>query len=386
MNHINPNLCTHYLYSFALLHQDTFDLIVEDKAENIAQFAVGLKAKNPNLKTLIAIGGYADSNDGTGKYSNMVSTAANIDTFIGHVVDFVERYRFDGVDLDWEYPSSPEDKVGFSNLLTAMRRVFDTKGYLLTAAVPAGPYYTEPGTAAAIAIRISRIYNLTACLIYAGYDVPVLDRTLDFINLMTYDMHGAGWEPSTADHHAPLYKRPWEADGNNVNFCVNYWISKGASPSKIVMGIPLYGQVIYQSHIKNKNTTVKRIKTVTWRIRVGLFWRHLATPHLHRPTDQELPDRTRNPEAFSATTKSATTSRTTAGGWFKTPWVRWDRTPLHASICRGWDTTTRRLPPSRAITSSLRDWVGRWCGTLVWTISPMCAATEPIPFRRPSLE
>jgi len=82
-----------------------------------------------------------------------------------------------------------------------------------------------------------------------GYDVPVLDKTLDFIHLMTYDMHGAGWEKSTADHHAPLYKRSWEADGNNVNFCVNYWISKGASRAKIVMGIPLYGQVCVYSYI-----------------------------------------------------------------------------------------------------------------------------------------
>jgi chitinase len=145
VDHINPNLCTHYLYSFALLNETTFDLIVQDTPENINSF-VDLKSKNANLKTLIAIGGYSDSNDGTGKYSNMVSSSDNINTFIGHVIAFVEKYGFDGVDLDWEYPSSPEDKAGFSNLLTTMRSIFDTKGYLLTAAVPAGPYFTEPGT------------------------------------------------------------------------------------------------------------------------------------------------------------------------------------------------------------------------------------------------
>ena len=73
--------------------------------------------------------------------------------------------------------------------------------------------------------------------------MPILNERLDFINLMTYDLHGAGWEPTVADHHAPLYRRSSDTVNLNVNSSVNYWISKGASAAKIVMGIPLYGQV-----------------------------------------------------------------------------------------------------------------------------------------------
>ena len=63
---------------------------------------------------------------------------------------------------------------------------------------------------------------------------------MDFINLMTYDLHGS-WE-SQADHHAPLYERSWETVNNNIDYSVKYWISKGATPKKMNLGIPLYGR------------------------------------------------------------------------------------------------------------------------------------------------
>ena len=49
------------------------------------------------------------------------------------------------------------------------------------------------------------------------------------------------WENS-ADHLAPLYKRPFETKDNNVDYIVNYYINNGFPASKIVLGIPLYGQ------------------------------------------------------------------------------------------------------------------------------------------------
>jgi chitinase len=48
-----------------------------------------------------------------------------------------------------------------------MREEFDKHGWLLTAAVSAG----EP-------------------TIEEAYDVPAISRSLDFINIMAYDLHG----------------------------------------------------------------------------------------------------------------------------------------------------------------------------------------------------
>lgn len=50
-------------------------------------------------------------------------------------------------------------------------------------------------------------------------------------------------EPSSTDHHAPLFKRSWETVNNNVNYTVNYWLTKGFPAAEIKMGIPTYGEV-----------------------------------------------------------------------------------------------------------------------------------------------
>ncbi len=53
---------------------------------------------------------------------------------------------------------------------------------------------------------------------------------------MTYDMHGA-WEPFLG-HNAPLYSD----DKLSVDFAVNYWISLGADPNKLTLGMGTYGR------------------------------------------------------------------------------------------------------------------------------------------------
>lgn len=43
----------------------------------------------------------------------------------------------------------------------------------------------------------------------AGFDIPNVVRSLDFINIMTYDLHGS-WDPLTG-HNSPLYGRADES-------------------------------------------------------------------------------------------------------------------------------------------------------------------------------
>jgi len=219
-DNIDPNLCTHLVYSFASLNEATFTMVPSDPRTDIRngwylQFT-GLKAKNPQLKTMIAVGGWSDSQDGTGKYSKLVSSDANIATFVTSVVQLLDIYNFDGLDVDWEYPEGPEDKLGYISLLTSLKAAFAPKGYLLSAAVPVSEY----------------TLNL-------GYDIPGIDKAVDFINLMGYDEYGP-WTPNSADHHAPLYKRTAQST-DDVDSSVTYWLNNGMTASKIVMGIPLYG-------------------------------------------------------------------------------------------------------------------------------------------------
>ena len=70
-----------------------------------------LKKRNPNLKTLLAVGGW---NMGSAPFTKMVATAESRQDFADHSLTFLKSRGFDGLDLDWEYPanrgSPPEDK------------------------------------------------------------------------------------------------------------------------------------------------------------------------------------------------------------------------------------------------------------------------------------
>jgi chitinase len=83
-----------------------------------------LKTKNPNLKTLVAVGGW---NMGSAPFMEMVATAEGRKDFADHAVQFLRDRDFDGLDLDWEYPanrgSPPADKANFV-LLVKVRRAF----------------------------------------------------------------------------------------------------------------------------------------------------------------------------------------------------------------------------------------------------------------------
>lgn len=58
----------------------------------------GLRNKNKHLTTLISIGGWSE---GSTKYSHMVSNANSRKEFVHSVLDFLHKYDFDGLDIDW---------------------------------------------------------------------------------------------------------------------------------------------------------------------------------------------------------------------------------------------------------------------------------------------
>lgn len=58
--------------------------------------------KKRGLKVSLALGGWNDS--AGDKYSRLVNNPTARKKFIDQAIQFLEKYNFDGLDLDWEYP------------------------------------------------------------------------------------------------------------------------------------------------------------------------------------------------------------------------------------------------------------------------------------------
>jgi chitinase len=89
-----------------------------------------LKQKNPNLKVLISIGGGRE--DGSHRFSTLITSAIRRRDFIRSVVTFLKQFNFDGVDLHWQYPAAEElggrntDREYFELLLEELSEVYNS--------------------------------------------------------------------------------------------------------------------------------------------------------------------------------------------------------------------------------------------------------------------
>lgn len=220
---IDPKLCTHIVYAFATLKDHK---LAEASDKDIERYerVIALREKNPNLKILLAIGGWAF---GSTPFKELTGNVFRMNQFVYDAIELLRDYKFNGLDVDWEYPRGSDDREAYVNLLKELRLAFEGEAkssgqprLLLTAAVPAS-------------------FEAIA----AGYDVPEISKYLDFINVMTYDFHGQ-WE-RTVGHNSPLF--PLESATSyqkklTVDYSAREWVKQGAPKEKLMIGMPTYGR------------------------------------------------------------------------------------------------------------------------------------------------
>ena len=93
-------------YAFGLVDQNTFDKIIILNEKRFDQIA-DLKKTNPDIKILLSLGGW-----GADGFSEMAADSSKRKQFANDCKRIVDEYQIDGIDVDWEYPSS--DEAGIS--------------------------------------------------------------------------------------------------------------------------------------------------------------------------------------------------------------------------------------------------------------------------------
>ncbi|KAH9832008.1 glycoside hydrolase superfamily [Rhodofomes roseus] len=235
---ITPSDLTHILYAFADVSPSTGEIALTDSYADEQKHFPGdswddtgnnlygclkqmylLKLANRNLKVLLSVGGYTYSQDG---HFSFVTNDSLRSAFVSSATSYIENFGLDGIDIDFEYANTPALAAGFASLLTELRTAFDAlakkKGdstpYQLTVAAPAG------------------------WANYQYFNVPAMDAAITYWNIMAYDYAGS-WENITANQ-ANVY----DASLTNVStdIAIKWYLSQGATASKVTMGIPLYGR------------------------------------------------------------------------------------------------------------------------------------------------
>ncbi|EEQ88507.2 bacteriodes thetaiotaomicron symbiotic chitinase [Blastomyces dermatitidis ER-3] len=214
---INTKPWTHLNYGFAQINQEDYTLTtMHSYDKEFYHLFTDLKKQKPSLKCFISIGGW---DAGSKIFSDMAKSEGSRKAFIDSVIEFMEEYGFDGVDIDWEYPvaddrgGSKEDFKTYVQLLKELRAAAEDK-YEITVALPASYWYLR------------------------GFDLKRMSKYVDWFNVMTYDIHGTWdgnnkWTQEVINPHTNL---------TEISLGLDLLWRNSVPPEKVSLGLAFYGR------------------------------------------------------------------------------------------------------------------------------------------------
>ncbi|MEN0037820.1 MAG: glycosyl hydrolase family 18 protein [Cellvibrio sp.] len=188
---------THLIYGFAFPGEGGSIGTSNGSFHNPALVA---RAHANGVRFIVMMGGGSQS----GGFSAMAANPAYRANFVNNLVTWMRTYNYDGVNFDWEYPGADGknyDKENFAALLLEVRAAFD-------------------GLEAELGKKLEMSIDLHSSLWYANWlDFTVLNQTMDWMGVMTYDYSGEWSYSQHASHNAPLFCGDFDA---NQAICNRY--------------------------------------------------------------------------------------------------------------------------------------------------------------------
>jgi len=193
-----------------------------------------IKLRENNVRVIMCLAGV--SSEASKNFTIVTENDALRSKFVKNVMDAVDKYHFDGVDIDWEstteYKVVPEYMNKLARDLKGEMKRRQAKGgspYLLTAAIPSTSW--GAGT--------------------DRFDFATLNKYLDYVNMMSYDLNN----PDKSTYVSALYTSNHDKGyGFSVQYGVNLFTSRGLDKEKIIIGTAGYGKA-YKVNNPNLNAT-----------------------------------------------------------------------------------------------------------------------------------
>ncbi len=160
--------------------------------------AIVSNAHANGVKVVVSVGGWNDGDDSA--FVAFAKTAEGRNRFTQEVIELVETYQLDGIDIDWEYPNPGDEAESFRLLMAQLAEAMHNDNKLLTAAVIASG---NVGNGV-----VAEVFNY-----------------VDFLNLMAYDKN-------SGDHSPYSY----------AETSIAYWSGRGLAKEKLVLGVPYYAR------------------------------------------------------------------------------------------------------------------------------------------------
>jgi len=144
--------------------------------------------------------------------------SGEVQTLVNNVATFEQQYAYDGVDIDWEYPSSDQDAALLVQMMSLFRQ--------------SNPDYVLSFDAASWG--------------GSGYALPQVKHFVDYVNIMMYDCAGpwtAHGQLNSSIVWDPRDPAPYECQpGGSVAGTSNIFLQQ-VPAKQLNMGTPFYGYI-----------------------------------------------------------------------------------------------------------------------------------------------